>query len=143
MVSYLGVLQKPLPTTSQRQYGRGLEVCIFTYTWRGSLAPLEEALLAPWLASAHWRWEYSDGGCGVGFPGKRERGAKREIRVGAFQCSAWDVDAVSSPTCATLTSPRYGGWGRLLIFWAFPWGPLAGFRREHPGHPQAFYGPVL
>lgn len=46
-------------------------------------------------------------GLGVGVPGKWESGASYEIRLDAFQYSAWDMDAVSSPTCTTLISPRY------------------------------------
>lgn len=50
-------------------------------------------------------------GVGVGVPGKWESGTSCEIRWGAFQYSAWDMDAVSSPTCTTLTSPRYEALG--------------------------------
>lgn len=60
---------------------------------------------------------------GAGFgDGPREGGTRCEIGLGAFQCSAWDMDAASSLTCTALTSPRYRGWEQLLIPWSFPGG---------------------
>lgn len=88
----------------------------------------------------------------VGVGGPRGGGGRCEVSLAVFQCLPWDMDAVSSPTCTMLTSPRYGGAGDSSFETSdpFPGGYWWESEAERilwgkgPRHQQAlFYGRVL
>lgn len=90
------------------------------------------ALLIPvWLQRGKEFWWQ-----GVARVVPRERTGDVTEGLVAFQCSPWDTDVVSSPTCTMLTSPRYGDpkiWAQLHLG-LFP----EGMGREGRGHYPAF-----
>ena len=110
------------------------EICLFTHVSRG-------------YCHTHQQWECS-ARRGGGWRAQGNRKGEPSVRSGwgTFQCSAWDMDAGSSLTCTTLTSPRYGGWGPPAYPSALSLGVTGrilkrrGFHKGYPGHQTAFWG---